>query len=436
MRPVIYDIAGIGIGPFNLGLAALSDDIPALNCIFLEQRDEFDWHKGMLIENSTIQVPFYADLVTLANPCSKFSYMSFLKSNSRLFQFAIRETNYVTRKEYNQYCKWVISQLSSLRFGTHVKTVLFNSQLNCYELITTDNRGLPKNLFASHLIIGIGSIPYLPSFAQQINNPYIFHSSDYLYKKQSLLTKKKITVIGSGQSAAEIVFDLLPHYNLFSDCLIWATKSSRFFPMDLSKFALEMTSPDYIRHFYHLPAHKKKGVLRQQNMLYKGINVSLIEDIYNYLYHLTIDNKKINIGLYTNSNLEQIEETESSIIKLHFTHAEKEQSFTQTTEAVILATGYQYKVPEFLEAIKDRIQWDKDGLYDVNENYSIDPSFNEIFVQNGELHTHGFNAPDLGMGSYRNACILNAVLGYEHFILDKKIAFQTFGIQDEFSIDG
>jgi hypothetical protein len=39
-------------------------------------------------------------------------------------------------------------------------------------------------------------------------------------------------------------------------------------------------------------------------------------------------------------------------------------------------------------------------------------------------HTHGFNAPDLGMGPYRNAIILNTILGYEYFPLEKDVPFQ------------
>ncbi|MCH5719930.1 lysine N(6)-hydroxylase/L-ornithine N(5)-oxygenase family protein [Niabella hibiscisoli] len=45
----IYDIAGIGIGPFNLGLAALTAPVNNLNTIFIEQKSEFNWHEGMLI---------------------------------------------------------------------------------------------------------------------------------------------------------------------------------------------------------------------------------------------------------------------------------------------------------------------------------------------------------------------------------------------------
>ena len=50
-----------------------------------------------------------------------------------------------------------------------------------------------------------------------------------------------------------------------------------------------------------------------------------------------------------------------------------------------------------------------------------------IFVQNGEEHTHGLSAPDLGMGAYRSARILASLTGREVYPLERRIAFQDFG---------
>jgi lysine N6-hydroxylase len=60
----VYDVIGVGIGPFNLGLAALADSVPEINALFFERNESFNWHPGMLIEGTTLQVPFLADLVS------------------------------------------------------------------------------------------------------------------------------------------------------------------------------------------------------------------------------------------------------------------------------------------------------------------------------------------------------------------------------------
>ena len=76
MTQHVHDFIAIGLGPFNLGLACLADPIEELDGLFLERRDGFDWHPGMLLEDATLQTPFLADLVTMADPTSPYSCSS------------------------------------------------------------------------------------------------------------------------------------------------------------------------------------------------------------------------------------------------------------------------------------------------------------------------------------------------------------------------
>ena len=48
----VYDLVGVGIGPFNLSLAALCDGVPELRTLFLDRRPAFSWHPGLLLEGS------------------------------------------------------------------------------------------------------------------------------------------------------------------------------------------------------------------------------------------------------------------------------------------------------------------------------------------------------------------------------------------------
>lgn len=55
----VRDIVGIGIGPGNLGLAvAIEEQAPELDALFVEARPEFNWHPGMLLEGSNMQISF------------------------------------------------------------------------------------------------------------------------------------------------------------------------------------------------------------------------------------------------------------------------------------------------------------------------------------------------------------------------------------------
>lgn len=428
-----YDIIGIGIGPFNLGLAALMHPIKDVNALFFDQSKEFNWHPGLMLDHAKLQVPFYADLVTLADPCSPFSFMAFLKAKQRLFRFAIKEDNFIYRKEYNEYCRWVVNQLSNCHFGKTCEAIHFDEKNNIYNVVIRDVDSKKVTVFNTRkLVIGVGSIPSYPSHYDQgkaiFNYPHISHSAEYLKTKPFLQNCRSVTVIGSGQSAAEIFLDLLQQSHLFTEGLSWFTSANRFYPMEYSKLSLEMTSPEYIDHFYQLQDSTKEKLLRSQNPLFKGINFQLINDIYDELYRQSLGENQIPVKLQTNTKTIgaiHLASDDKCEIQLH--HLELEHSFTHVTNAVIFATGYRYDIPAFIDPVKELIQWTANGNYAVNRNYSVDQN-NSIFIQNAELHTHGFNAPDLGMGPYRNATIINTILGLVHYHIESGSAFQTFGL--------
>jgi len=259
----IYDIIGIGIGPFNLGLAALCYSIPGLQCLFIDQNEGFNWHPGLMIEGARLQVPFYADLVSLADPCSPFSFMAFLKSMKRMFRFAIHENYFITRREYNDYGKWVAAQLPSLRFNQTCRAI--RQTTGGYMVITDSDVFYTKNI-----VLGTGTVPSMPNFASNLQDPLVFHSSGYISKRKKLLEQSSVTVVGSGQSAAEIFYDLLSARKHFTNGLNWVTRSERFTPMDYSKLTLEMSAPDYIDHFYSLDQKTKSSVLTNQQALFKA----------------------------------------------------------------------------------------------------------------------------------------------------------------------
>src|SRR5262249_11729023 len=77
------DVVGIGIGPFNLGLAALGATIPGLRMRCFDKAPRFDWHPGIMIPGATLQVPFLADLVTAADPTNPFSFLAYMKRIGR-----------------------------------------------------------------------------------------------------------------------------------------------------------------------------------------------------------------------------------------------------------------------------------------------------------------------------------------------------------------
>ena len=422
----IYDVAGIGVGPFNLGLAALSEPVENLDCVFLDRRESFDWHPGMMLEPAHLQVPFMADLVTLADPTSPFSFLNFLKQTGRLYRFYIRENFYPLRAEYNQYCQWVAGQLESVRFSTDVLDVTYDDGV--YRLSVQGPEGA-EVLRARKLVLGTGTSPYVPDSCAGIVDAggLVLHNADYLSRKSELQSKRSITIVGSGQSAAELYYELLQEIDVYGYQLNWVTRSGRFFPLEYTKLTLEMTSPEYVDYFHSLPGEQRDSLIKSQKNLYKGINSDLIDDIYDLLYTKSLSGM-VDTQLHTHSSLTAAEwdaTTGTHTLRLH--HEEHGQGYSLESEAVVLATGYTYKEPAFLAGIQDRIRRDAKGRFDVERNYGTGVEPGEIFVQNAELHTHGFVTPDLGMAAYRNSCILREITGREVYPIERSIAFQQFG---------
>jgi lysine N6-hydroxylase len=426
---ITHDFVGIGLGPFNLGLACLADPLrgsDALDGVFLEARDRFDWHPGMLLDDATLQVPFLADLVTMADPTSRWSFLSYLKETGNLYPFYIRESFYPLRREYDDYCRWAADRLDGVRYGEQVTAVEHDG--SAYVV----RSGTGAALRTRRLVLGIGTSPRVPEPLLPLlrHGSTVTHSADYLAHKAALQQQDTITVVGSGQSAAEIYSDLLAEAPDHGYELVWLTRSPRFFPMEYTKLTLEMTSPEYGEYHRALPIETRDRLAREQRHLFKGISGDLVDAIFDQHYQQRVTGVGPRTTLLTTTEVTGARPLGGGGSELDLLHTETGERFGLRTGGLVLATGYAPTQPAFLDGVRDRIRYDERGRYDVAGDYSVDVHGGEIFVQNAEEHTHSLLAPDLGMGAYRNSVILAAMLGREVYPVEKRIAVQTFGVPD------
>ena len=73
---MIFDLVGIGAGPFNLSLGILLKDTKLKKFYFLDKKKQiFFWHSGMKLKIlATIQNSNLKDLVSLVKPTSEYSF--------------------------------------------------------------------------------------------------------------------------------------------------------------------------------------------------------------------------------------------------------------------------------------------------------------------------------------------------------------------------
>ncbi|UPM42009.1 lysine N(6)-hydroxylase/L-ornithine N(5)-oxygenase family protein [Halocatena salina] len=428
----VYDVVGIGLGPFNLGLAALLDDTEATG-LFLEQRSEFIWHEGMLIEGTTLEVPFLADLVTLADPTSPYSYLNYLRETGRIYEFYFYEQFQIPRREYDDYLRWVSERLESCVFDRRVESVRWNEHTERFVLTAVDPAtGDAHEYHAENVALGIGSQPHVPDELAGHSECDVFHTASYLHRRERCLDADSITVVGSGQSAAEVFLDLLDHQPDGGYRLDWLTRSDGFFPMEYSKLGLQHFTPEYTQYVYDLPQETKDELIPDQDLLYKGIDVTTSAEIYDLLYRRSIGHRDPDVGLFAMTEVSGIEETAGGY-RLVCEQTQTEQAFSHESDVVILGTGYERPVPDCLDPLSARIAFDEHGRFEITEDYRLELPGTEgrVFVQNAELHTHGVGTPDLGLGCYRNTRIVNQLLGRERYPADTDTVYQDFSL-DQF----
>lgn len=510
----VYDLIGIGIGPFNLGLAALLESAPEVDALFLDRKPQFQWHAGMLLDGTTLQVPFLADLVTMADPTHRLSFLNYLKEQGRLYHFYFLEKFQIPRQEYNHYCQWAAGQLDSCRFGEDVTAVrrLSASERSgdgeagrkeagkCaaqYAVEVTAGDGSIRVYYTRDLILGVGSVPSVGEPFRGLPSEDVFHSAQFMERLERCRRAKSVTVVGSGQSAAEVFLHLLEEQPERGYKLDWFTRSPGFFPMEYSKLGLEHFSPDYTQYFYGLPQEQKDDVRSRQHLLYKGISAVTIAAIYDRLYDMSVGGARPPVRLLAHTEVRSITPVSASTpisegiavsvgrpvlagaqvsagiavsvgtsapagaggtggaaisasasgttatatsatslaadsvrYRLDCCHREQGTSFLHDSEAIVFATGYAHPVPTCLEPLHELVEWDAQGRYFVEKDYRLklrEPVEGRIFVQNGELHTHGVGAPDLGLGAFRNSVILNAVAGRVVYPVSDRNVFQQFG---------
>ncbi|MER6912861.1 SidA/IucD/PvdA family monooxygenase [Streptomyces sp. NPDC000594] len=436
-----HDLVGIGIGPSNLSLAALAHGVPGgLATAFFEQHPRFSWHPGLLIEGTTLQVPFLADLVTLADPASPWSFLNYLRGRDRLFPFYFAQTFHVQRAEYDAYCRWVGDHLPDLHFGHRVDAVRWNPERQVFEVDVTRTGpdGAAEALGRTHarnIVLGVGTEPHVPEALRPLTTASgapVIHSADYLAHRDRLLAAGHVTVVGSGQSGAEVFLDLLRHRPAGAERLHWISRSDAFAPMEYSRLGLEHFTPDYTDYFHALTEPTRDRLIPRQWQLHKGIDVRTIDAIHQELYRRTLHGGWPDTVLTPGVTVRTAGRLATTRVELHLEHVQQGARTRLTTEAVVLATGYRNRsVGAMLAGLEPYQRHDSAGRPRIDRDFRLllDRSVTgSVYVQNAETHTHGVGTPDLGLMAWRSAAILNTLTGKEPYPLPRRTAFTSFGL--------
>jgi lysine N6-hydroxylase len=402
VRP--FDIVGLGIGPFNLSLAALLEPVSDVRVRFFDRASEFNWHPGLILDNVALQSPFIKDCVTLIDPTSKYSFLNYLARTHRLNRFIVSDYINVPRWEYNAYFRWVCSQLATLEFRTTIESVRYEG--GCFVVGT--NRG---SVAARDLAVGLGREPYIPPFARVHLGATVYHGSEYLFRTAPR-RGQRIVVVGGGQTGAEIVNDIIKDNDDLPGKVTWITRRHNFLPFDESPFANEIYVPGYTQFFWSQPPEERERLLPLQRFSSDGIVLPLLLEIYRRLYTLDFrHDRALNYRLLTDREMIGIESTAAG-----WQLAVRGPSEVEFIEAdlVILATGFEFSMAEALRPLSGKIDLDDRGRWIVEKDFSLrwdGPPGNRIFVHNMAQFSHGWSDPNFASMAWRSAVIVNSLTG-------------------------
>ncbi|WP_137990398.1 lysine N(6)-hydroxylase/L-ornithine N(5)-oxygenase family protein [Streptomyces vilmorinianum] len=426
-----HDVVAIGCGPFNLGLAALASTVDDLDLVVLEEQPELTWHRGMMFGDASMQVNFLADLVTLVAPSHPLSFLAYLHDMDRLYTFTVRENFFPSRREYEDYLRWTAARLPAVRFSHRAEEVRWDAAAERFTVDAVRGDGTRLRMRARNLVLGIGTAPYVPDALAELPEAGLVHTSDYLYRASDVAAAGKVTVVGSGQSGAEVVVDLLGRNLEGGPAVSWLTRTLSFAPLDYTKMNLELTTPAYMQYFHSLPQDVRDRLVGEQWQFYKGISTDTLEAVHELLYRRQLEHGLADVELRFGITVESAAVDAAGQTVLSCRHRDTGERFEHTTDLVVAATGYRNRTPAFLEPVDGLLLRDGRGRPRVRLDHSVELAegvTGRVFVANAEIHSHGVSAPNLDIGAVRNATILNAITGREVYRLPKKSAFTSFDV--------
>ncbi|PPQ15540.1 oxygenase [Bradyrhizobium sp. AC87j1] len=403
----MLDVIGIGIGPFNLSLAALIDPTP-LRALFLEKRDALFWHPGLALPNSRLQVSPLKDCVTLVDPTSPYSFLNYLALHGRLYSFVNKRNASTSRQEFTEYYRWVAGRLNTLRFSEDVTDVI--PFMDGYRISTNTTTYL-----ARAVVVAVGVEPKIPAFARSLLCDTVYHAADYL-ERQLPHAAEHVLVVGGGQSGAEIIEDILTRS--VSTQITWATSRSNLFSIDDNSFVNEAYTPAYSRRFHALPLQQRRDIVEGEMLTSDGISVDLCNRLYEMLYERNVDGTQADRFRVLSSVVVKDITSHIKRWRVDLDEIATQRNSRILVDRVVLATGFQPRTPPFLEALLEGACME-DGLPVLGPDYAV--RFGQhmpgpIYLQNQSRVQHGLQSANLSLVAYRNSQIINSLLGRPFYL--------------------
>lgn len=404
-----FAVVGVGAGPANLGLAAMITELPALidagSTRFFHDAHDISWHSGQLLPGASMLSEFYWDLVTPVNPRSRFSFLNYLSKKRRLAAFLNAGISRVSRAEFEDYLRWVSTQLDNLTLGSKVTRIEYCSGHDLFH-VTTARANRPDDYFDAHnVVVGIGA-----QKKRQLcsNSPSVISVTDLAFLSKDICDQKhsSVAVVGGGQSAAEaiqLLIDALPDTPRFS----WVCPTFAPANINNSAFALELFIDDGISD-YHAARTQGREIVGVEGLV-AGVDPELSRQLLARQYTMrAIEGRQLEIC--RNFRVSDIRvDADDSVRLIQSTTGNELGPFDLVVIADGRASGMERALSLFSTNTRKLI--DRTA---VNRDYARDLgriSSRNIFFQSVNEETHSSTDSNFITAPFRNTRIISNLLG-------------------------
>lgn len=422
---LVDDIVGIGFGPSNLALAIAVDEhnrqsARPLTATFLERQTGFGWHRGMLIDDATMQVSFLKDLVTMRNPTSEFSFLAYLHERRRLAEFINHKTLFPLRIEFHDYLEWVAARFDHLvHYGRQVvgvEPVVDEGRVVAFDVVaeSVGAGGATRTVHrARNVVVAVGLAPRVP--AGSATGARVWHNRDLLPRARALPrdpAPRRFMVVGAGQSAAEAVAYFHEQFPGAEVCSVFARYG--YAPSDDTPFANRIFDPEAVDDYYEADDDVKRMLFDyHRNTNYSVVDGDLIDELYRREYRERVQGRR-RLRIMNASRVVAVEERGDRGLEVSVQQLTSRDVERLEVDALVYATGYRPVDPGVLLGEAGAlVERHADGAPVVQRDYRLQltrPSPAGVYVQGGTEHSHGISSSLLSNVAVRAGEIVASVV--------------------------
>jgi L-ornithine N5-oxygenase len=427
--PEILDIVGIGFGPSNLALAIAVEEHNEqvghggaqrpLTATFLERQGCFGWHRGMLLDDATMQVSFLKDLVTMRNPCSEFSFLAYLQSRGRLAEFINHKILFPLRIEFHDYLEWAAERVRHAvaydQRVVEVEPVVTAGRVVAFDVASEDAVGGRRVHRARNVAVAVGLTPSLP-FGATLSGR-VWHNLDLLPRAEAFPRRpepRRFVVVGAGQSAAEAVAYLHAEFRTAEVCSVFTRYG--YAPSDDTPFANRIFDPQAVDVYFDADDDVKRMLFDyHRNTNYSVVDAELIEELYQREYReRVLGNRRLR--MMNASRVIAVDETGDDTgggLRVSVESLPSGRVEELDADALVYATGYQpADTLRLLGGAGELVERRHDGTPVVHRDYRLGldrPGDAAIYVQGGTEHSHGISSSLLSNVAVRTGEIVTSI---------------------------